>query len=83
MLEHASMALIQIRSELQKAGMCVKLQLLLQCESGQQRIDVFLHCDNYSDVLAACAQVPYCCGSGHLGTLSAHSQLDARLVALV
>ena len=63
MLERASMALIQIRSELQKAGTCVKLQLLLQCESGQQRIDVFLHCDNYSDVLAACAQVPYCCGS--------------------
>ena len=62
-LEHASMALTQIRNELQKAGTCVKLQLVPLPTSGMQGLTVLLCCDNYSDVLAACAQVPYCCSS--------------------
>ncbi len=60
MVERASMVLTQIRSELQKTGTAVRLELSLQPDSGLQRVHVLLHCDNYSDVLAASAQVlPY------------------------
>ena len=60
MLERASMALTQIRSELQKSGTCVKLQLSLQPGINVQRVHVLLHCDNYSDVMATSAQVLHC-----------------------
>ena len=84
MVERASMALTQIRSELQKTGTSVRLQLSLQSDSGPQRVHVLLHCDNYSDVLAATAQVlschdflPCACQLHHV-YLCAHVQITGR-----
>ena len=72
MVECASMALSQIRSELQKSGASVKLQMSLQPDGGLQRVYVLLHCDNYSDVLATSAQVLCCHGLFPEFTLACH-----------
>ena len=59
MQERASVALSQIRLELQKAGACARLQLMVQSGSGAPRVQVTLQCDNYSDVMATSAQVKH------------------------
>ena len=57
MQERASLALSQIRSELQKAGAGAKLQLTVQSGSSAPSVQVVLQCDNYPDVMATSAQV--------------------------
>lgn len=59
MQERASLALSQIRSELQKAGPSARLQLTVQSGSSAPRVQVVLQCDSYSDVMATSAQVDH------------------------
>lgn len=57
MQERATMALIQIRSELQKTGRAAKLQLLVEADGSKDRVQVLLQLDNYYDVMATSVQV--------------------------